>query len=60
MTGEQIREYIENELGCDPVHDVDALACAIERVAVDIRKQTNRCVTHAQLRFSYIKRKRNY
>ena len=36
MTGEQIREYIENELGCDPVHDVDALACAIERVADDI------------------------
>ena len=36
MTGEQIREYIENELGCDPVHDVDALACAIEDVANEI------------------------
>ena len=29
MTGEQVREYIENELGCEPVHDVDALASAI-------------------------------
>ena len=36
MTGEQIREYIENELSCDPVHDVDALACAIEDVANEI------------------------
>ena len=30
MTGEQVRNYIENELGCEPVHDVDALASAIE------------------------------
>ena len=30
MTGEQVREYIENELGCEPVHNVDALACAVE------------------------------
>ena len=33
MTGEQIREYIENELGCDPVHDVDALASAITEMS---------------------------
>ena len=36
MTGEQVREYIENELGCDPVHDVDALASAIEEVSEEI------------------------
>ena len=33
MTGEQVRKYIENELGCDPIHDVDALACAIEEMS---------------------------
>ena len=33
MTGEQVREYIENELGCDPVHEVDALANAITEMA---------------------------
>ena len=33
MTGKQIRKYIENELGCDPVHEVDALAVAAERTA---------------------------
>ena len=33
MTGEQVREYIENELGCEPVHDVDALASAIEEMS---------------------------
>ena len=33
MTGEQVRKYIENELGCDPVHEVDALAVAAERTA---------------------------
>ena len=36
MTGEQVREYIENELGCEPIHDVDALACAIEDMAIEI------------------------
>ena len=33
MTGEQVRKYIENELGCKPVHDVDALASAIEEMS---------------------------
>ena len=33
MTGEQVREYIENELGCEPVHNVDALASAIEEMS---------------------------
>ena len=33
MTGEQVRNYIENELGCEPVHDVDALASAIEEMS---------------------------
>ena len=33
MTGEQVRIYIENELGCDPVHEVDALANAITEMA---------------------------
>ena len=33
MTGEQVRKYIENELGCDPVHEVDALANAITEMA---------------------------
>ena len=33
MTGEQVRKYIENELGCEPVHDVDALASAIEEMS---------------------------
>ena len=36
MTGEQVRKYIENELGCEPVHDVDALASAIEDMAEEI------------------------
>ena len=36
MTGEQIRKYIENELGCEPVHNVDALACAIEDMAEEL------------------------
>ena len=36
MTGEQIREYIENELGCEPVHEVDALASAIEDMAIEL------------------------
>jgi hypothetical protein len=36
MTGEQVRNYIENELGCDPVHDVDALASAIEDISMDM------------------------
>ena len=39
MTGEQVRKYIENELGCDPIHDVDALACAIE----DVSSELNHC-----------------
>ena len=34
MTGEQVRNYIENELGCEPVHEVDALASAIEDMAI--------------------------
>ena len=33
MTGEQVRKYIENELGCEPVHNVDALASAIEEMS---------------------------
>ena len=36
MTGNQVREYIENELGCDPVHDVDALACAVEYMSIEL------------------------
>ena len=36
MTGEQVRKYIENELGCEPVHDVDALASAIEEMSEEI------------------------
>ena len=36
MTGEQVRKYIENELGCEPVHNVDALACAIEDMAGEL------------------------
>ena len=36
MNGEQIRKYIENELGCEPVHDVDALACAFEDVQEEL------------------------
>ena len=33
MTGKQVREYIENELGCEPIHEVDALASAIEEMS---------------------------
>ena len=33
MTGKQVRDYIENELGCEPIHDVDALASAIEEMS---------------------------
>jgi hypothetical protein len=60
MTGEQIRRYIENELGCEPVHDVDALACAINDVAEELEydafelmelllhnKPINRLMTHS-------------
>ena len=36
MTGEQVRKYIENELGCEPVHEVDALAEAISDVACEL------------------------
>tara|TARA_R110000824_G_scaffold289328_1_gene477881 strand:+ start:190 stop:444 length:255 start_codon:yes stop_codon:yes gene_type:complete len=36
MTGEQIRKYIENELGCEPIHEVNALASAIENVAEEL------------------------
>jgi len=36
MTGEQVRNYIENELGCEPVHEVDALASAIEDMAAEL------------------------
>jgi len=36
MTGEQVRNYLENELGCDPVHDVDALAQAITDASFDM------------------------
>ena len=36
MTGEQVRNYIENELGCEPIHQVDALASAIEDIAVEL------------------------
>ena len=36
MTGNQVRKYIENELGCEPVHEVDALASAIEDMAIEL------------------------
>jgi len=36
MTGEQVRDYIENELGSDPIHDVDALASAIEDTSIEL------------------------
>ena len=36
MKGEQVRNYIENELGCEPVHEVDALASAIEDMAEEL------------------------
>ena len=36
MTGDQVRKYIENELGCEPVHEVDALASAIEDMAEEL------------------------
>ena len=36
MTGKQVRDYIENELGCEPVHEVDALASAIEDMSVEL------------------------
>jgi len=36
MTGEQVRNYIENELGCEPVHEVDALAEAITDTAIEL------------------------
>ena len=39
MTGEQVREYIENELGCEPIHEVDALACAIEDMANELEEK---------------------
>jgi len=36
MTGRQVRDYIENELGCEPVHEVDALAEAVSEVACEL------------------------
>ena len=36
MTGKQIKDYIENELGCEPVHEVDILAEAIAEVAYEL------------------------
>ena len=39
MTVEQVRKYIENELGCEPVHEVDALACAIEDMANELEEK---------------------
>ena len=36
MTGEKVRKYIENELGCDPVHEVDALANAITEMSLQL------------------------
>ena len=36
MTGKQVRGYIENELGCEPVHEVDILAEAITDVAYEL------------------------
>ena len=36
MTGDQVRKYIENELGCEPVHEVNALASAIEDMAEEL------------------------
>ena len=36
MTGEQVRDYIENELECDSVHDVEALAQAITDTSYDM------------------------
>ena len=42
MTGEQVRNYIENELGCEPVHEVDALASAIEDMAEELEYDENK------------------
>ena len=36
MTGKEVRDYIENELGCETVHEVDALASAIEYTAAEL------------------------
>ena len=41
MTGEQVREYIENELGCEPVHEVDALANAITEMSQQLVHDEN-------------------
>ena len=50
MTGEQVREYIENELGCDPVHSVDALAKAITDTANELEeKRGGRYTTELEL-----------
>ena len=50
MTGEQVRKYIENELGCEPVHEVDALACAIEDMANELEeKRDGRYTTELEL-----------
>ena len=36
ITGEQIRDYITNELECQPRHNVEALAVAINHIADEV------------------------
>ena len=49
MTGEKVRKYIENELGCEPVHDVDALASAIEEMARELKIKEGKYITGLEL-----------
>jgi len=36
ITGEQIKDYITNELECQPRHNVEALAVAINHIADEV------------------------
>jgi hypothetical protein len=36
MTGEQVENYIRTQLECEPRHDCEALACAINDIADEI------------------------
>ena len=47
MTGKQIRNYIENELGCEPVHEVDVLAEAIADVAYQLENDEQVIILNA-------------
>ena len=33
MTGQEVEDYIKNELGCEPRHNVDAISYAANEVA---------------------------